>query len=138
MDNFIPRQYNYNFETGAVGTDDKNISAIYYDINLMEKKATFVSDDENVLKEALNEAFFLITDVKVHYNRFVKEFAEKLDKDAVAVVESVFSGVQESVRQAQISFDADVKCAALHEMYKKMLAVVPNVKALDDRSVGKI
>ena len=138
MDNFITRQYNYNLETGTVGTDDKNMAAIFYDINLMEKKARFASDDADALKEALNETFFLITDVKVHFNRFVKEFEKILDADVRDIVAAVFKTALNQVRQAQTSENAAEKCAALHDAYAKLLAVVPNLKALDDQSVGKI
>lgn len=139
MNNFIPRRYNYTLETGVVGTDDENIANILYNINRMEMKASFLSETRGDMQDALGDVFFMITDSKVHLNRFIKEFSEKLNPDTTAAVTTAVDNALETVRAAETpDSDPNDLHSAMLSAYKKLSAVIPFLQALDDQAVGKV
>lgn len=139
MDNYIPRQYNYTLETGTVGTDNENIANILYNINRMEIKASFFSEERTDMEEALSDVFFMITDTKVHLNRFIKSSGEKLTPETIAAVTAALDRSLKIIRAAETpETDPNAIHSAMLFAYKSLAAAVPSIQALDDQAVGKV
>lgn len=135
--NTIIRQYNYRLETGIAKTDDENVANILYNINRMEMKASFTSSNEEVSDKALGELFFMITDAKVHLNRFLKIFGSKTDADTVDTVVAALNEAMQMVRVARQETDTAKMVPIFPTVYKKLLDIVPFVLALDAQA-GRI
>ena len=141
--NSIIRKYNYNLETGTVGTDDKNIANILFNTNKMEKRVSFTTSDLDVLKKALGELFFMITDSKVNLFDFLEIFESKTNADTVKMVTfSIDDAMKKSkaaTREA-CSVEPDIAkiCEVFSEVYNIFLKNIPHVLALDDQAVGRL
>jgi len=133
------RKYNYNLETGTVGTNDDNIANILFNINMMEKKVSYTTSDMDELDKALGELFFMISDSKVHLNRFLKIFGEKVNAETVTAVTEALDKAMETVDDALMK-DPDIKemCLAFPKVYKDLLEIVPIVLELDNQAVGRV
>ena len=137
------RKYNYNLETGTVGTNDDNIANMLYNINRMEMKKSFSTTDVEVLKEALGELYFMTVDSKVHLNRFLKLFGEKVNADTLG---TVLAALDESMKIADETIDdscanqpdTEKICEVFPTVYKKLLNIVPSILALDNQAVGRV
>ena len=139
MENFIPRKYNYTLETGVVGTDNENLANIFYNINRMESKASFFSDSREDMDDALSDVFFMITDSTVHFNRFIKEFGEKLDQTTVSGITDVLGKALDTVRFDETTdISSEMIHSAIRSVYADLLSVVQNLCLLDNQSVGKV
>jgi len=141
--NSIIRKYNYNLETGTVGTDDENIANILFNINKMEKRISFKTSDLEELKRALGELFAIITDTKVHLNRFLKIFSNKIKEDTVNEITSILdNAIKKSNAATRESFSPEPNsekiCEVFSEVYYIVLEAVPFVLALDDQAVGRV
>jgi len=138
----ILRKYNYNLETGTVGTNDDNIANILYNINRMEMKVSFTTSDVQVLQKSLGELYFMITDSKVHLNRFLNLFGNKLSVDflntVIAALDNALKIVDDAIYSACSKQPDTVKiCSTFPKIYKNLLAIVPSVLALDNEAVGR-
>jgi len=132
----ILRKYNYNLETGTVGTDDDNIANILYNINRMEMKVSFSTDDVEELKKTLGELYAATVDCKVNLFDFVEIFDEKLNADTLNEVCAVFDEAMKCAKaaiRAACSNEVDTKnvAAAFPSVYKMLLDIVPSVLALE-------
>lgn len=137
MDTII-RKYNYKLETGIVGTDDENIANILYTINQMEIKASFTSSDMQEVNNALGELFFMITDIKVHLNRFLKASGSKTETDTINAVVVASDDAMQIVHNAGLDqTDTTKMTAAFPQVYKKLLDIVPSILALDAQAAGR-
>jgi len=139
--NSIIRKYNYNLETGTVGTDDDNIAAILFNINKMEKRISFKTSDLEELKRALGELFAIITDCKVYLNRFLKIFSDKIKEDTVNEITSILDNAMKISRAATREAcqpNMEKICEVFSEIYYIVLKAVPFVLALDDQAVGRL
>lgn len=139
MSDFIPRQYNYVLETGAVGTDNEDIANILYNINQMEMKSSFLSDDKNEMDATVGDVLFMISDSKIHFKKFFDKNSEKLDSKNVEAVQTALDGALKIIRTAE---DPNIDVNAIHPAllfaYKKILPVVPILLSLDDQALGKV
>jgi len=141
--NSIIRKYNYNLETGTVGTDDENIANILFTINKMEKRISYRTSDLEELKKALGELFFMISDCKVHLNRFLKIFSNKIKEETVNEITSILDNAMTVSRAAtREAFSPEPNtekiCEVFSEIYYLVLKAVPFVLALDDQAVGRL
>ena len=141
--NSILRKYNYNLETGTVGTDDENIANILFTFNKMEKRISYKTSDLEELKRALGELFFLITDCKVSLNRFLKIFGDKIKEDTLNEITTILDNLTEISRAATrkaVSPEPDMEkiCEVFSEAYHVALKAVPFILALDDQAVGRV
>ena len=141
--NSIIRKYNYNLETGTVGTDDENIANILFNINKMEKRISFKTSDVEELKKALGELFFMITDSKVHLFDFLEIFSNKTKEDTVNEVTSILDNAMKKSKAATREScspepNTEKICEVFSEIYYIVLKVVPFVLALDDQAVGRV
>ena len=134
----INRKYNYNLETGTVGTDDENIANILYNINCMETKKSFTSSDLDELNEALGNLYFMVSDALVHLNRFIKIFEGKIKQEIsdyalIALDDALIlmDEVEEETDTAKIS-------AVFPAVYKILLDTVPLFLELDAQAVGRV
>ena len=135
----IIRKYNYRLETGTVGTDNENIATILYNINRMETKAPYAFSNMKDLEEDLGELFFMIVDAKVHMTRFLKASGEKVEGDTAEAIIAAFDSAMAIVRDVQSDeTDATEMSAVFVKVYKKLLAIVPFVLALDAQAIGRI
>ena len=155
----IIRKYNYKLETGLVGTDDDNIASVLYNINRMEMKVSFTSSDVQKLTDALDELYFMIVDSKVHLNRFLKVSGDKVNADTTCAVIRIFDDAMKIAGDALNALE-DAKnvigavgnehaavlgqidmskiFAVFPTVYKKLLAIVPSILALDAQAVGRV
>jgi len=141
--NSIIRKYNYNLETGTVGTDDENIANILFTINNMEKRFSFKTSDLEELKRALGELFALIADCKVYLNRFLKIFSNKIKEETVNEIKSILDNaltVSNAATREAVSPEPNMEkiCEVFSEIYYIVLKAVPFVLALDDQAVGRV
>ena len=147
----ILRKYNYNLETGTVGTDDENIANILYNINRMEMNVPYLYSDADDFGEDLGQLFFMIADIRVHLNEFFKIFGDKIEVATLAAVNSVSDEVLRIVKKALADYDvisekeetiledeSEKMIFVFPEVYKKLLAIVPSILALDAQAVGKV
>ena len=133
------RKYNYNIETGTVGTDDDNIANILYNINRMEMRKSYSCSDLKELDRTMGELFFMISDSKVHLNRFLKIFGEKVNADTVNVIITALDNALQTVRTAREDESDTVKmCTAFPDVYQNLLEIVPTVLDLDNQAVGRV
>lgn len=138
MNNFIPRRYNYTLETGVIGTDDEDIANILYNVNRMEMKASFFSEQREEMEESLSDVFFMIADSKVHLGRFMKSFENKLDQKTLTTVKATLDEALKITRAAEASsMDSNAIHSAMLFAYKRLLSAVPLIHALDNQAVGK-
>jgi len=141
--NSILRKYNYNLETGTVGTDDENIANFLFNVNNMEKRISFKTSNLEELKRALGELFALITDCKVHLNRFLKIFSNKVKEDTVNEITSILDNAMKfsnaATREA-CSPEPNMEkiCEVFSEVNYIVLKAVPFILALDDQAVGRV
>lgn len=134
----IIRKYNYKLETGPVGTDDDNIANILYNINRMEMKVSYASTDMDALDKELGSLFFLITDAKVHLNRFLKISGAKVSAETAREVIMALDGAMQIVDDALLEeSDCLKKSPAFPAVYGKLLGIVPSVLALDAKAAGR-
>ncbi|MGN1078649.1 MAG: hypothetical protein ACI4TE_00590 [Alphaproteobacteria bacterium] len=138
MNNFIPRRYNYTLETGVIGTDDEDIANILYNVNRMEMKASFFSEQREEMEESLSDVFFMIADSKVHLGRFMNAFEDKLDQETLSTVKTTLDEALKITRAAEASnVDLNAIHSAMLFAYKRLLSAVPFIHALDNQAVGK-
>ena len=137
--NSIIRKYNYKLETGTVGTDDENIANILFNINQMEKNASYVSSDIQELDNALGELFFMIVDAKVHLKRFLNTCENKTKTDTVDAVSVAVDNAMQIVGDARSDQTDTAKMSeALLKVYKGLLDIVPHILVLDAQAVGRV
>ena len=133
------RKYNYNLETGTVGTDDDNIANILYNINRMEMKKYFKTSNVQELDKPMGELFFMVSDSKVHLNRFLKIFNEKVKADTVNIVITALDNALQTVRDSRKDeTDTEKMCSAFPAVYNILLEIVPAVLELDGQAVGRV
>jgi len=136
--------YNYNLETGTVGTNDENIANILYNINRMEMDKDFSSSDIKELDETLGDLYFMIADSKVHLNRFLEIFNKNVNAGTVNTVVSALDEAMKSVREVRLKIrakedsNAEDMCVVFSEVYKNLLHIVPDILALDNQAVGRV
>ena len=131
----VLRRYNYNLETGAVGTDDNNIATVLYNINRMEIEAYTEFFDEEELNEALDDLYDLMGKSSVHLNRFIETFGDKVDNYCVQAAISVFGSAVRFVREARSeTADFAKKADIFPTIYKKFLDIVPLIVAIDEEA----
>jgi hypothetical protein len=130
-------KYNYRLETGDVSTNDDNIASMFYNINLMEKYSQWTTSDIEDLKKKLGEYFANITTVKVHLNRIIKEYADKLCPDTIEKISTTCDKcmtINNRVTRTALSDpnqDITPLWADFHSVYKKMLELVPYIEIID-------
>ena len=137
----ILRIYNYRLETGTVGTDNKDISHVLYNINKMEMTAESEADDfddEEELDEELGKLFFMLADIKVHMTYFLEAFDGKTNSDTARAVIAVFDEAIEDVRASRRADDMEIMAEAFQKVYKKLLDIVPSVLELDKQAAGRV
>jgi len=135
------RKYNYNLETGTVGSDDDNIANLY-NINRMEMKVNFSTSDLDKLEKPLGELYFMTSDMKVHLNRFMGVYGEKVDGDTFTAIATAIDEAMEMADKAiEDSCDEEPEtqkiCEVFPAVYRKLLAIVPTVLLMDDQSTGR-
>ncbi|MDR3020814.1 MAG: hypothetical protein LBU66_07930 [Treponema sp.] len=143
MEGVILRKYNYNLETGTVGTDNEKIAGILYNINRMEMKVSYKTFDIQELDKALGELYFMISDSRSKLNNFLEDFGDKINADTVNTVNTAFDDAMKNADEAiQLSCldqpDMTKICLVFPEVYRKLLAIVPSILALDDQAVGRV
>ena len=137
--NKMLRLYNYNLETGTVGVDDKNLANILYNINRMETKVPYNNSDMVELNEDIDELFFWLTEAKVCLADFLEIFSENENNENV---DTVAAAIEESIDIVDKAMDEDyndepdieIMRAAFPTVYKKLLAIVPNIVLLDEQT----
>jgi len=133
------RKYNYNLETGTVGTDDDNIANILYNINRMEMRKNYSCSDLKELDRTLGELYFMVSDSKVHLNRFLKIFGEKVNADTVNEIVTALDNALKTVSAASKERpDTTKMCMGFSLVYQNLLEIVPLVLTLDDQAVGRV
>ena len=135
-ENYIPRMYNYNLETGTVGTDNEDISNILYNINRMEMKAALDTDDLDDMREAFSEAYSMTIDSFEHFSRFTDLHKDTLNPEDVDTVQLSLSEavvVLDDVEPPQT--DIELMARSIETAYKKMLESVPSLLQLEEQSL---
>jgi len=137
------RKYNYNLETGTIGTNDDNIANILYNINRMEMDKFYSSDDLKEIDEDLGELFFMIAESRVHLNRFLKISGEKVKPETVQTVSAALENATQTVRESRLDgrmneANTEQLCTVFTTVYENLLAIVPAVLELDDQAVGRV
>jgi len=135
-ENVIPRKYNYNLETGTVGTDDEDIANILYNTNCMEMKASYEADDLDDMRMAFGESFSMVTEAAEHLNHFIETHKEKLQTDVVNIAllslsEAVI--ILDDVAPPQT--DMELMSRSMKKAYQKMLSAVPSLLQLEEQSL---
>ena len=138
-ENYIPRLYNYNLETGTVGTDNEDMANILYSINRMETTAAIKSEDHTAMIKTVNDAFTLLTDCNVSFDDFNNANKDKIDQSVFSAVSTVFSAEQKKLMNAFVTLAPADQCAALlTDSYRNVLSVIPSLQKLDDQAAGRI
>ena len=133
------RKYNYNLETGTVGTDDDNIASILYHINRMEMRKSYSCSNITELDKTLGELYFMVSDSKVHLNRFLEIFGEKVKTETVNKIVAALDNAFQTIDDAMMEDpDTEKMCKAFPEVYKNLLEIVPTILALDAQAVGRV
>ncbi len=135
----IIRMYNYQLETGTVGTDDENMATILYNINRMEMNNPYIFSNVQELNDDLDELFFMIAEAAVHLGRFLDISGDKVEADTAVAVTAAFQEAIQIVRDSR-SDEADTAkmSAAFPKVYKKLLDQVPSILALDAQAAGRM
>ena len=139
----MQRKFNYNLETGSVGTDDEYIANILYNINRMEMKANYKTTNIEELKKALGELFFICTDSKVNIFDFIEANSDTTDND---LTESIVATMDEAMKKSKAATreactpnaDPEKICEVFVDVYKMMLGIVPTILLVDDQSKGSV
>ncbi|MBR1778834.1 MAG: hypothetical protein IJ752_09680 [Alphaproteobacteria bacterium] len=135
-ENIIPRKYNYNLETGTVGTDDDDMANILYNINCMEMKASYESDDVNDMQTTFGESFSMVTEAAEHLDNFIENHKEKLRSDTIDDAELFLSEavvILDDVEPPQT--DIELMSNSIKAAYQKMLDAVPSLLKLDEQAI---
>jgi len=137
------RKYNYKLETGTVGTNDDNIANLLYNINRMEMDKSYIFTDTDEMDEDFGELFFMLSESKVHLNRFLEIFGKKVNEENANIISTAFSDAMQVVRNARLDIRTDESkaekaCLVFTTVYENLLAVVPVILALDDQAVGRV
>ena len=136
MTDIIPRKYNYNLETGTVGTDDDDMANILYNINRMEMKAAYESDDVDDMHSAFGESYSMVTEAAERLDHFIEIHNEKLHPDTVDGAQFLLSDavvVLDDVETPQT--DIELMSNSIKTAYQKMLEAVPSLVLLDEQSL---
>lgn len=136
MTDIIPRKYNYNLETGTVGTDDDDMANILYNINRMEMKAAYESDDVDDMQSAFGESYSMVTEAAERLDHFIEIHNEKLHPDTVDDAQFLLSDavvVLDDVETPQT--DIELMSNSIKTAYQKMLEAVPSLVLLDEQSL---
>ena len=136
MTDIIPRKYNYNLETGTVGTDDDDMANILYNINRMEMKAAYESDDVDDMQSAFGESYSMVTEAAERLDHFIEIHNEKLHPDTVDGAQFLLSDavvVLDDVETPQT--DIELMSNSIKTAYQKMLEAVPSLVLLDEQSL---
>ena len=125
-------QYNYNLSTGTVGTDDDDLASVFYNINRMEMKSEYETENSDRAIEALGETLFYVSDILVHFDAFAEKRTNETDAQKVRKIRSTFKSIALSLREAAMegSTVRDM-CKTLHDVSKQSLSVVDDIVALD-------
>ena len=134
----INRKYNYNLETGTVGTDDENIANILYNINRIETKKDFTSSDLDELKGTLRELYSWVADAAIHLNRFLDIYEKKVKIETSDTVVLGIGDAEELIEDAVNKTDTAKMSAVFPAVYKMLLDIVPSVLELDAQAVGRV
>ena len=136
VENVIPRKYNYNLETGTVGTDDDDMANILYNVNRMEIKAAYDTDDLEDMQKSFGEAFFMTVDSGVHFNRFAEKNTRiqespsfKTAKNAIEEAVKIIGAV--TPPQTDISLMRN----SVQKAYQLLLTAIPSLIDLDNQAV---
>ena len=135
------KKYNYNLETGTVGTNDDNIANILYNINRMEMKVSFTTSNVEAFQKANGELFFMVIDSIVHLYDFLEVFNNKVDTDTVNAILTTLEEARKITKSATVQslaqqVDMSKLCEVFPAVYKKLLALVPTVILLDEQAIG--
>ena len=134
----IMRKYNYNLETGTVGTDDENIANILYNINRIETKKDFTSSDSDELKGALRELYSWVADAAIHLNRFLDIYEKKVKLETSDTVVLGVGDAEVLIEDVVNETDTAKMSAVFPAVYKMLLDIVPLVLELDAQAVGRV
>ena len=135
-ENVIPRKYNYTLETGPVGTDDDDMANILYNINRMEMKAAYDTDDLKDMQKAFGDAFFMALDSSMHFKSFLEKQDGKLNEGTIRSVKNTLdeaAAVLGAVKPPQT--DIELMNTSIKTAYQKMLNAVPSLVLLDKQSI---
>ena len=136
MADIIPRKYNYNLETGTVGTDDDDMANILYNINRMEMKASYDTDKLEDMQKSFGEAFFMAVDSSVHFESFAEKRKQSQGNTAF---ETAKNAVEEAVRilgaVTPPQTDIPLMRSSVRKAYRQLLTAVPSLIDLDNQTV---
>lgn len=136
VENVIPRKYNYQLETGVVGTDDNDMANVLYNINRMEIKAAYEGDDIDDMRLAFGEAYSMTIEAADHLDDFIENHNGKLNPETVEKAQFLLSDavvVLDDVEPPQT--DMELMSAAMKNAYQKMTEAVPFLVSLDEQSL---
>ena len=135
MTDIIPRKYNYNLETGTVGTDDDDMANILYNINRMEMKAGYDTNKLEDMQKSFGEAFFMAVDSNIHFGSFAEKHTVRQEN---AAFEAAKSAVEEAVAILGAvkppQTDIALMRSAVRKAYQKLLTAVPSLIDLDNQT----
>ena len=132
----IPRKYNYNLETGTVGTDNDDMASILYNINRMQIKASYETNAVNDMRLTFGESFSLTIEALEHLQHFIESHKEKLSAEIVNAAQIYLSEavvVLDKVLPPQT--DIELMSSSIKTAYQKMLSAVPSLLQLDEQSL---
>ena len=136
MADIIPRKYNYNLETGTIGTDDDDMANILYNINRMEMKASYDTDKLEDMQKSFGEAFFMTVDSGVHFESFAEKRKQSRES---ASFKTAKNAVEEAVRilgaVTPPQTDIPLMQSSVKKAYQTLLAAVPSLIDLDNQTV---
>ena len=132
----ILRKYNYRLETGTVGTNDDNIANLLYNINRMEMRVSYSFSNMEVYDKDMGNLYFMVSDMKVHLNLFLEVFGDKVNSDTLKTVTAALDEAMKSTSDiidysCSESPDTAKLCEIFPAVYKKLLAIVPAILALE-------
>lgn len=135
MSEAIPRQYNYTLSTKTVGVDDNRLASVLYNINRMEMKSEYETENKNKALEALGETLYMVADCVMHMETFAEEKNDKVDQQTVKAVLSKLKAIALSLREAGMDNVATADmCRALQQSSKQALSVVDDIVKLDEQA----